>query len=78
MAASAPESMGTVVGKLGVVWVGLFAGMKLGDWVLLATLVYTVLQILLLTVERIIKPILLARRSVVITSTVTQTDIQEK
>ena len=61
VAASAPEPMGTVVGKLGIVWVGFFAGMSLGDWVLLATLVYTLLQITLLIVERIIKPILAAR-----------------
>ncbi len=61
VAASAPEPMGTVVGKLGIVWAGFFAGMSLGDWVLLATLIYTLLQITLLIVERIIKPILAAR-----------------
>jgi hypothetical protein len=61
VAASAPEPMGTVVGKLGIAWAGFFAGMSLGDWVLLATLVYTLLQITLLIVERIIKPILAAR-----------------
>ena len=61
VAASAPEPMGTVVRKLGIVWAGFFAGMSLGDWVLLATLIYTLLQITLLIVERIIKPILAAR-----------------
>jgi len=57
VAASAPEPIGTVVGKLGIVWAGLFAGMTLGEWVLLTTLVYTLLQISLLVVERIIKPL---------------------
>ena len=55
--ASAPEPIGTIVGKLGVIWVGLFAGLKLGDLVLIATLVYTLLQTCMLIVERIIKPL---------------------
>jgi predicted lipid-binding transport protein (Tim44 family) len=62
VAASAPEPMGAVMGKLGVVWAGFFAGMSLGDWVLVATLVYTLLQIALAIVERIIKPILASRK----------------
>ena len=61
VAASAPEPMGTVVGKLGIAWAGFFAGMSLGDWVLLATLIYTLLQITMLIVERIIKPLMAAR-----------------
>jgi len=59
-----PEPMGSILSKLGVVWAGLFAGWTLGEIVLMATLVYTVLQIIMLIVERIIKPILAARRSV--------------
>jgi len=58
---SQPETTGNIVGKLGIVWTGFFAGIKLGDLVLLATLVYTVLQIGLLVYERIIKPIRAAR-----------------
>ena len=61
-AASAPEPLGTILGKVGIVWAGLFAGITLGDLVLAATLVYTLLQITMLVVERIIKPILAARR----------------
>jgi len=61
VAASAPEPMGAVMGKVAVVWTGFFAGMSLGEWVLVATLVYTLLQITLLIVERIIKPILAMR-----------------
>jgi hypothetical protein len=34
--------------KVGIAWIGGFAGMKLSDWVLLATLIYTVLQIIIL------------------------------
>lgn len=58
---AAPEPVGTILGKVGIVWAGLFAGIKLGDLVLVATLVYTILQIMMLIVERIIKPILAAR-----------------
>lgn len=61
VAASSPEPVGAVVGKVGVVWAGFFAGMSLGDWVLVATLVYTLLNIALLLVERVIRPILAAR-----------------
>lgn len=42
------DSIGAAVMKVMVAWVGLVSGMKLGDWVLLATLVYTVLQIIFL------------------------------
>lgn len=52
-----PESVGTIMGKLGLVWGGLVAGISLGDIVLVATLVYTVLQTGLAVYERIIKPI---------------------
>ena len=52
-----PESVGTIMGKLSLVWGGLFAGISLGDIVLVATLVYTVLQTGLAVYERIIKPI---------------------
>jgi Phage holin T7 family, holin superfamily II len=61
VAASAPEPMGAVMGKVAVVWTGFFAGISLGDWVLIATLVYTLIQITLTLVERVIKPILAAR-----------------
>lgn len=61
VAASAPEPVGNMLGKLGVVWAGFFAGIKLGDLVLLATLVYTILQICILVMERIIRPFMAAR-----------------
>jgi predicted lipid-binding transport protein (Tim44 family) len=63
-AASVPttEPLGAALGKVGVVWGGLFMGISLGDVVLLATLVYTLLQIYLLVAERIVKPLLAARR----------------
>lgn len=69
IAASAPESTGTILGKLGIAWGGLFAGLTLGDLVLIATLIYTLLQTGLLIVERIIKPILAARRAAKISNT---------
>jgi Phage holin T7 family, holin superfamily II len=56
-----PEAMGQIFGKVGIVWAGLFAGITLGDVVLFATLVYTLLQIVLTVYERIIKPIREAR-----------------
>ncbi len=84
-AASAPEPLGTVMGKLGVVWAGLFAGISLGDVVLFATLVYTVLQIALLIAERIVKPIMAARevrrallKTGVITASVDPQESKEK
>ncbi len=49
------------MGKVGLVWTGFFAGISLGDWVLLATLTYTVIQIILTIVERVIRPIMAAR-----------------
>ena len=60
-AASAPEPMGPALGKISIIWAGFFAGITLGDLVLFATLVYTILQTCLLVYERIIKPIMLAR-----------------
>lgn len=57
LATSAPESVGTILGKVSIIWAGLFAGIKLGDVVLMATLVYTLLQIGLAVYERIIKPL---------------------
>ena len=54
---SAPESVGSILGKISIVWAGLFAGITLSDVVLFATLIYTVLQICLAVYERIIKPI---------------------
>lgn len=49
--------------KLGAVWAGTIFGIKLSDLVLIATLIYTVLQIGLLISDRIIKPWLAARRN---------------
>ena len=49
------------MGKIGLVWTGFFAGISLGDWVLIATLTYTVIQIILTIVERVIRPIMAAR-----------------
>lgn len=34
--------------KVAISWIAGFAGMRLSDWVLVATLVYTVLQIIVL------------------------------
>lgn len=62
LTAGAPESIGHILTKLGIVWTGLFAGWTLGEVVLMATLIYTILQIVMLVVERIIKPILAARK----------------
>ncbi len=50
------ESIGTILGKVSIVWAGLFAGITLGDVVLFATLIYTLLQIALTIYERIVKP----------------------
>jgi hypothetical protein len=60
-AASAPEPMGPALGKISIIWAGFFAGITLGDLVLFATLVYTILQTCLLVYERIVKPLMLAR-----------------
>jgi len=60
-----PEPIGAILGRVGIVWAGLFAGISLGDVVLFATLVYTLLQIGLTVYERIIKPIRAARAEVV-------------
>lgn len=65
---AASEPVGSALGKVGLVWGGLFAGLSLGDVVLLATLVYTLLQIYLLVSERIVKPWLAARRSKVVSN----------
>lgn len=67
-ASSASEPVGSALGKVGLVWGGLFAGLSLGDVVLIATLVYTLLQIYLLVSERIVKPWLAARRSKVVSN----------
>lgn len=39
------DGIGAAVMKVMVAWIGWVGGMKLSDWVLLATLAYTVLQI---------------------------------
>lgn len=39
------DGFGAAVMKVMVAWIGWVGGMKLSDWVLAATLVYTVLQI---------------------------------
>lgn len=65
---AASEPVGSALGKVGLVWGGLFAGLSLGDVVLIATLVYTLLQIYLLVSERIVKPWLAARRSKVVSN----------
>jgi hypothetical protein len=61
-----PESVGTILGKISIVWAGLFAGISLGDVVLVATLIYTLLQIGLAVYERIIRPIRAARAEVAV------------
>jgi hypothetical protein len=61
LATITPEPIGTIMAKVGIVWTGLIAGISLGDIVLFATLIYTILQTVMLVVERIIKPILAAR-----------------
>lgn len=48
--------------KIAAVWTGTFYGIKLSDLVLLATLLYTVLQIGVLLNDRVIKPWRAARR----------------
>jgi hypothetical protein len=53
-----------VAAKLAVVWTGTIFGMKVSDLVLLATLIYTVLQIGLLLWDRVIKPIWFSTKSV--------------
>ena len=58
--ASTPEPLGNMLGKLGIVWTGFLAGIKLGDLVLIATLIYTLLQISVLVMERIIRPFMAA------------------
>ncbi len=42
------DGVGAALTKVLVAWVGWVGGMKLSDWVLMATLVYTVLQIFFL------------------------------
>lgn len=49
--------------KIGAVWAGTIFGIKLSDLVLIATLIYTVLQIGLLISDRIVKPWLAERKS---------------
>lgn len=82
LSTTAPESVGTILGKVSIIWAGLFAGIKLGDVVLIATLVYTVLQICLAVYERIIRPIQAVRSvktiAVVTGSSTGQTGPQEK
>ncbi len=51
-----------VAAKLGVIWAGTLWGIKISDLVLLATLLYTILQIGVLVWEKIVKPILAHRR----------------
>lgn len=50
------DAVGNIMGKLGIAWVGFFAGISLSDLALLATLVYTSLQIGILMWEKVIKP----------------------
>ena len=79
LSTAAPESVGTILGKVSIIWAGLFAGLELGDVVLFATLIYTILQICLAVYERIIKPIRAARAAaVVIGSSTGQSGPQEK
>ena len=47
-----------IAAKLAVVWTGTLFGIKLSDLVLLATLLYTVLQIGIVIWDRIVKPIM--------------------
>lgn len=42
------DSFSAALMKVMVAWIGWIGGMKLSDWVLAATLVYTVLQIFFL------------------------------
>jgi hypothetical protein len=53
------EALGTMLGKLGLVWVGFFAGMSLKDLlqiaVLAATLIYTVIQIWITFRDKILR-----------------------
>ncbi len=49
--------------KIAAVWAGTIFGIKLSDLVLIATLIYTVLQIGLMVSDRIVKPWLAARKS---------------
>jgi Phage holin T7 family, holin superfamily II len=53
---SAPSEVTTAVTKVAAVWAGTLFGIQLSDIVLLATLLYTLLQICLLVSEKIIKP----------------------
>lgn len=53
--------------KIGAVWAGTLFGIKLSDLVLIATLIYTVLQIGLLISDRIVKPWYAARKSRILT-----------
>lgn len=46
------EETKAALSKVGISWVGGVAGMTLSDWLLLATLVYTVLQIFFLILDR--------------------------
>jgi hypothetical protein len=42
--------------ELGLIWAGTLFGVKISDWVLVATLIYTVLRILELLWDRLAKP----------------------
>ena len=52
------EALGSMLGKLGLVWAGFFAGVSLKDAlqiaVLVATLVYTVIQCYILVRDKIL------------------------
>lgn len=52
--------------KIAAVWAGTIFGIKLSDLVLIATLIYTVLQIGLVISDRIIKPWIADRKSRII------------
>lgn len=67
-----PESIRTILGKLSVIWTGLFVGIYMTDVVLIVTLIYTVLQIGLTVYERIIKPIRALQKAARITHSIHQ------
>lgn len=48
--------MGAAAAKLTAVWAGTLFGIQLSDLVLLATLIYTLLQICIIVWEKLIKP----------------------
>lgn len=47
------ETVTTIVGKTVAVWLAYIAGLSLGDWVQLAALAYTVLQIYILVRDKL-------------------------